>query len=223
MSSTIRSPWLIHYDASSCNGCDIEVLACLTPLFDVERFGIINTGNPKHADIFLVTGSVNERNIGVVQQIYSQMLEPKVVIACGVCACSGGIFRDCYNTLGGIDAAIPVDVYAPGCAVRPEAIIDAVVTGLGVLEDRRKALAAGTLQPVALPRSVTAADKLVGGETVRAAAAASTREALEVLAACESPAATGGEALESPASHGGEALEACQSRESPTATGTQEA
>ncbi len=143
MSYTSKSPWLIHYDASSCNGCDIEVLACLTPLYDVERFGIINTGNPKHADIFLVTGSVNDQNIQVVREIYSQMLEPKVVIACGICACSGGIFKECYNTLGGVDLAIPVDVYAPGCAVRPEAIIDAVVQGLGVLEAKRTALEAG--------------------------------------------------------------------------------
>ncbi|MDR2714391.1 MAG: NADH-quinone oxidoreductase subunit NuoB [Coriobacteriales bacterium] len=167
MSSTIKSPWLIHYDASSCNGCDIEVLACLTPLYDVERFGIINTGNPKHADIFLVTGSVNERNVNVLQQIYDQMLEPKVVIACGICACSGGVFRDCYNTLGGIDVAIPVDVYAPGCAIRPEAIIDAVVAGLGVLEEKRAAFAAGTLETPELPDCVTAADKLVEGELLR--------------------------------------------------------
>ena len=71
-----RSPWVIHYDGSSCNGCDIEVLASLTPLFDAERFGVVNTGNPKHADIFLVTGSVNAQNLPVVRQIYNQMLEP---------------------------------------------------------------------------------------------------------------------------------------------------
>ncbi|MDR3315992.1 MAG: NADH-quinone oxidoreductase subunit NuoB [Coriobacteriales bacterium] len=175
MSSTVKSPWLIHYDASSCNGCDIEVLACLTPMYDVERFGIINTGNPKHADIFLVTGSVNERNSKVVQQIYSQMLEPKVVIACGICACSGGIFKECYNTLGGVDVAIPVDVYAPGCAIRPEAIIDAVVTGLGVLEEKRAAVAEGRIEAPALPQTPTAADKLVDAQTVRAAALAETQ------------------------------------------------
>ncbi|HBT95997.1 MAG TPA: NADH-quinone oxidoreductase subunit B [Coriobacteriia bacterium] len=167
MSSTIKSPWLIHYDASSCNGCDIEVLACLTPMYDVERFGIINTGNPKHADIFLVTGSVNERNSRVLQQIYEQMLEPKVVIACGVCACSGGIFKECYNTLGGCDVAIPVDVYAPGCAVRPEAIIDAVVQGLGILEEKRLAMQAGTFVAAPKPAKVSAADKQVDGQTVR--------------------------------------------------------
>ena len=115
-----RSPWVIHYDGSSCNGCDIEVLASLTPLFDAERFGVVNTGNPKHADIFLVTGSVNAQNLPVVRQIYNQMLEPKCVVACGICACSGGVFRDAYNVIGGVDRAIPVDVYAPGCAVRPE-------------------------------------------------------------------------------------------------------
>ena len=127
----------MHYDASSCNGCDIEVLACLTPVYDVERFGIINTGDPKQADIFLVTGAVNDQNKEVVKQLYDQMPEPKVVVAVGICACSGGIFRDCYNILGGVDQVIPVDVYVPGCAARPEAIIDGVVKGLDVLEQKR--------------------------------------------------------------------------------------
>ena len=95
-----KSPWLIHYDGSSCNGCDIEVLACLTPLYDVERFGIVNTGDPKHADIFLVTGGVNAQNLPVVRQIYEQMPEPKVVVAVGTCACTGGVFRECYNMHG---------------------------------------------------------------------------------------------------------------------------
>ncbi len=127
----------MHYDASSCNGCDIEVLACLTPVYDVERFGIINTGDPKQADIFLVTGAVNDQNKDVVKQLYDQMPEPKVVVAVGICACSGGIFKDCYNILGGVDKVIPVDVYVPGCAARPEAIIDGVVKGLDVLEQKR--------------------------------------------------------------------------------------
>ena len=137
MSGTTKSPWLMHYDASSCNGCDIEVLACLTPVYDVERFGIINTGDPKQADIFLVTGAVNDQNKEVVKQRYDQMPEPKVVVAVGICACSGGIFKDCYNILGGVDKVIPVDVYVPGCAARPEAIIDGVVKGLDVLEQKR--------------------------------------------------------------------------------------
>lgn len=135
-----KSPWVIHYDGSSCNGCDIEVLACLTPMYDAERFGIINTGNPKHADIFLVTGGVNEQNKNVVKQIYDQMPEPKVVVAIGICACSGGIFAECYNILGGVDQVIPVDVYVPGCAARPESIIDGIVKGIGVLAEKRAAM-----------------------------------------------------------------------------------
>lgn len=137
MTYLAKSPWIIHYDASSCNGCDIEILACLTPMYDVERFGIINTGNPKHADIFVVTGSINEQNREVIQNIYNQMPDPKVVVAVGICACSGGVFRECYNVAGGIDKLIPVDVYVPGCAARPESIIDGIVTALGILEEKR--------------------------------------------------------------------------------------
>lgn len=144
-----RSPWIIHYDGSSCNGCDIEVLACLTPLYDVERFGIINTGNPKHADIFVVTGSVNEQNREVIRNIYEQMPQPKVVAALGICACSGGVFRECYNVEGGMETVIPVDVFVPGCPVRPEQIIDGVVKALGVLEEKRARMKAG--EPAEVP------------------------------------------------------------------------
>jgi ech hydrogenase subunit C len=140
MSGLSKSPWIIHYDASSCNGCDIEVLACLTPVFDVERLGVVNTGNPKHADIFLVTGAVNEQSQSVIRNLYNQMPDPKVVVAVGICAATGGIFRECYNISGGIDTIIPVDVYVPGCAARPEAIIDGVVQALGVLEKKRSAM-----------------------------------------------------------------------------------
>ena len=114
-------------------------------MYDAERFGIINTGNPKHADIFLVTGGVNEQNKNVVKQIYEQMPEPKVVVAVGICACSGGIFADCYNILGGVDTVIPVDVYVPGCAARPEAIIDGIVQGLGVLAEKKAKMDRGEL------------------------------------------------------------------------------
>lgn len=141
-----KSPWILHYDATSCNGCDIEVLACLTPMYDVERFGIINTGNPKHADIFVITGSVNEQNREVVRNLYEQIPNPKVVVAVGICATSGGVFRECYNVAGGIDKIIPVDVYVPGCAARPESIIDGIVTALGILEGKRNALQSGATE-----------------------------------------------------------------------------
>ena len=129
----VKSPWIVHFDCNSCNGCDIEVLAALTPVYDAERFGVINTGNPKHADILVVTGSVNYRNIRVLRNIYRQMPAPKAVVAVGACACSGGIFAEAYNVVGGIDKALPVDVYVPGCSVRPEAILDGVLQGAAAL------------------------------------------------------------------------------------------
>ncbi|GHU88342.1 NADH ubiquinone oxidoreductase [Clostridia bacterium] len=132
--SAAKSPWVLHYDGSSCNGCDIEVLACLTPRFDAERLGVINTGNPKHADIFLITGSVNDQNVEVIKRLYEQMPSPKVVVAIGACASGGGIFQDCYNVRGGVDSVIPVDVYVPGCAARPESIIGGVALGIEKLK-----------------------------------------------------------------------------------------
>lgn len=137
MSSLKRSPWVLHYNASSCNGCDLELVATLTPMYDPERFGIINTGNPKHADIFLVTGSVNARNASVLQTLFDQMPSPKAVVAIGICATSGCVFQEAYNVLGGVDKVLPVDVYVPGCAARPEAILDGILRAMEVLERKR--------------------------------------------------------------------------------------
>ncbi len=137
--SQVKSPWLVHYDCGSCNGCDIETLACLTPLYDVERFGVLNIGNPKHADVLVVTGTVNHRNKKVLKQIYDQMPSPKIIIAIGACGVSGGIFREAYNVVGGVDKVIPVDVYVPGCPAKPEAIIDGVVEGLAKLSEIQQA------------------------------------------------------------------------------------
>jgi len=133
-----KSPWIIHFSCSSCNGCDIEVLASLTPRYDVERFGIVNKGNPKFADILVVTGATNPRSSKALKNLYDQMPEPKVVIVVGSCGATGGVFHDCYNTLGGVDKTIPVDVYVPGCPARPEAIIDGVVKALGLIEEKKK-------------------------------------------------------------------------------------
>jgi ech hydrogenase subunit C len=134
--SRIKSPWVLHFDCGSCNGCDIEAIACLTTPYDIERFGMVNMGNPKHADIFLVTGPANHRNQRVLKNLYDQAPEPKVVMAIGTCACTGGVFRDCPNILGGIDKVIPVDVYVPGCAAKPEAIIDGVLLALDKLKKK---------------------------------------------------------------------------------------
>jgi ech hydrogenase subunit C len=132
-----KSPWVVHVNCNSCNGCDIEYLACITPLYDAERFGIKNIGSPKQADIMLVTGSVNYKNMSVIQNIYEQIPEPKAVVAVGACACTGGIFHDCYNVLGGADTVVPVDVYVPGCCPKPESIIDGILQASEILEEKR--------------------------------------------------------------------------------------
>jgi|YelNatPaOPRAMG01_1025707.scaffolds.fasta_scaffold02831_7 membrane-bound hydrogenase subunit mbhJ len=122
-----NSPWAIHYNSGSCNGCDIEILATLTPRYDLERIGIKLQGSPRHADVLICTGPVTLQSRDRLRRIYEQMPEPKFVIAVGSCGLSGGVFAGCYNVLGGIDTIIPVDVYVPGCPPRPEAIIHGVL------------------------------------------------------------------------------------------------
>lgn len=129
----LKSPWVLHCNCGSCNGCDIEIVAGLTPKFDLERLGIVNIGDPKQADVLLVTGPANHRNQRVLRNLYEQMPDPKLVVAIGTCACSGGVFYNCPNILGGVDKVVPVDVYVPGCAARPEQIIDGVILALNKL------------------------------------------------------------------------------------------
>jgi len=136
--SRSKSPWIIHVNCNSCNGCDIELIAALTPIYDLERFGIVNVGNPKHADVMIVTGSVNYRNVRVLRNLYDQMPEPKVVVALGACGATGGIFRECYNVIGGVDKVIPVDAYVPGCPPRPEAIIDGVLAAMEKMDEKAR-------------------------------------------------------------------------------------
>ena len=121
-----KSPWIIHFNTGGCNGCDIELVAALTPRFDLERFGILLEGSPRHADILVVTGPVTLQVKDRLVRIYEQMPEPKHVIAIGTCAISGAPFKDCYNVYGGIDTVLPVDAYVPGCPPKPEAIIDGI-------------------------------------------------------------------------------------------------
>ena len=129
-----KSPWVIHFNTGACNACDIEIVAALTPIFDLERFGTILKGTPRHADVLLCSGPVTRQIETRLKRIYEQMPEPKFVVAVGTCASSGGVFHDCYSVKGGIDTVIPVSAYIPGCPVRPEAIIDGVVKLLQSLE-----------------------------------------------------------------------------------------
>src|SRR5512136_120143 len=133
----INSPWAIHYNSGSCNGCDIEILASITPRYDLERFGIKLQGSPRHADVLICTGPVTEQARERLVRIYEQMPDPKFVVAVGSCAISGGVFKGLYNCAGGIDKVIPVNAYVPGCPPRPEAIIDGVVKLLQSLQAKQ--------------------------------------------------------------------------------------
>lgn len=134
-----KSPWVIHFNTGACNACDIEIVDALTPLFDLERFGVLLKGTPRHADVLLCSGPVTRQIEKRLIRIYEQMPNPKFVVAVGTCACSGGVFHDCYSVKGGIDSAIPVSAYIPGCPVRPEAIIDGVVKLLSKFEKDERA------------------------------------------------------------------------------------
>ena len=136
----VNSPWVLHFNSGSCNGCDIEILATLTPRYDLERFGVKLQASPRHADILLCTGAVTRQARERLVRIYEQMHEPKFVVAIGSCALSGGTFRGCYNVMNGIEHVIPVNAYIPGCPPRPEAIIDGVVKLLNSLSPARQPL-----------------------------------------------------------------------------------
>ena len=131
----VKSPWVLHFNTGACNACDIEILAALAPRFDLERFGILQKGTPRHADVLLCTGPVTMQTEERLKQIYEQMPEPKFVVAIGACACSGGVVDGCYCIKGGIDSTLPVSAYIPGCPASPAAIIDGVVKLLGSLQE----------------------------------------------------------------------------------------
>ena len=125
-----RSPWVFHLGASACNNCDIEILDALTPKFDIERFGMVLVGSPRHADVLVVSGIVNRQSIDKFRHVYDEVPKPKLVVAVGVCACSADMFRDSYNFVKPVDEIIPVDVYVPGCPPKPEAIISGIIKAL---------------------------------------------------------------------------------------------
>jgi NADH-quinone oxidoreductase B subunit len=118
-----NSPWAIHFNSGSCNGCDIELVALTSPRYDVERLGVRLQGSPRQADVLICTGPVTRQARDRLLRIYEQMPEPRRVMVLGACGLSGGAFQGCYNVLGGVDEVLPVDVYVPGCPPRPEAII----------------------------------------------------------------------------------------------------
>jgi len=133
-----RSLHLRHLDSGSCNACDWELAALLAPHYDVRRLGIDFVASPRHADGVIVTGSVTRNLEPAVRRTFEAVPEPRVVIAVGACACSGGIAGSSYASAGGIDQVLPVDVYVPGCPPRPEAIMFGILLAIGRIDARRR-------------------------------------------------------------------------------------
>jgi len=131
-----RSPWLFHMNSGSCNGCDIEIIAALTPRYDAEQVGARLEASPRHADILCVTGPVTNNAVGVVKTVYDQVCGPKAVVAIGSCPASTNVFIDSRTLAGPLDKHIPVDVFVPGCPPRPDAIIEGVAMAAGILAKR---------------------------------------------------------------------------------------
>jgi Ni,Fe-hydrogenase III small subunit len=137
ISSTLgRSLHIRHLDAGSCNGCDWEIAALLNSYHDVQRLGIDFVASPRHADLLLVTGIMTRNLEEAARRTYEAMPEPRLVVAVGACAISGGVFAGSYAGRDGITDILPVDVYVPGCPPRPEAIIEGLLLAVGRLGPR---------------------------------------------------------------------------------------
>lgn len=129
-----RSLHIRHMAAGSENSCDWEISALLNPVYDVQRLGIDFVASPRHADLLLVTGAVTRHLEPALLATYEAMPSPRLVVAVGDEACSGGILRGSYACAGGVDRCLPVDVYIPGDPPSPLALIH----GLLMAVDRRE-------------------------------------------------------------------------------------
>lgn len=129
-----RSLKLREVCAGSCNGCDAEVAALGNVVFDLNRFGIQFTASPRHADGLLITGPVTENMKEALRLTYEAVPSPKLVIAVGACAISGGPFAGSPQVHNGASSAVPVDLYVPGCPPHPLTILDGLLRLLGRLE-----------------------------------------------------------------------------------------
>jgi Ni,Fe-hydrogenase III small subunit len=125
-----RSVHLRHVDAGSDGSEEWEILALLNPVYDVHRLGLFFTASPRHADVLLVTGAGGHGMAGALRTTYEAMPDPKVVIAVGTDAVSGGIVSPSYATSGGVGAVVPVDVWLPGSPPSPFAILSALLLAL---------------------------------------------------------------------------------------------
>ena len=135
-----RSCYVYRVDCGGCNGCEIEIFAAITPIFDAERFGIKVVSSPRHADVLVYTGSMTRSMRVPALRAYHAAPNPKVCVAYGACGCSGGIFHDLYSVWGGADKILPIDMYIPGCPPTPLATVHGFAVALGLLKQKMHAV-----------------------------------------------------------------------------------
>ena len=135
-----KSLWVYHVNAGACNNCDIEILELLTPKYDIERFGMMLVGSPRHADVLAVTGVCTRQVQPRLQELYMQTAKPCVVLAIGSCAGAQGIFTEAYHMGSPVDETIKavdpdaIIMYVPGCPPKPEAMISAAAQGMDLIK-----------------------------------------------------------------------------------------
>ena len=122
--SRLYSLWPVHLTTACCS---VEFGATMGSRFGAERLGVLPLGSLRQCDLLIIEGTVTKKMAERVIRIYNQMASPRYVIAMGACAISGGIFRDSYSIVPGVDKILPVDVYVPGCPPRPEMLVDAIL------------------------------------------------------------------------------------------------
>lgn len=147
-----HSPWIFHMNSGSCNGCDIELVAALTPRYDAEQLGVLLQGSPRHADILCITGPVTQTSAKAVETVYVQVCNPKAVVAIGSCPASTNVFVDSRVVVGPLNRHIPVDVFVPGCPPRPDAIVQGVAQAAAILAQRNGQRS--STAPAATPQSI---------------------------------------------------------------------
>jgi Ni,Fe-hydrogenase III small subunit len=121
-----------HVDPGSCNACELELHALFNPYYNIEGAGIRFVASPRHADMLLVTGPVSRHMAIALQRTYDAMPDPRIVVAAGGCACTGGIFGESYASLGRVANVIPVNVQIPGCPPTPTALLQGILAAITV-------------------------------------------------------------------------------------------
>jgi Ni,Fe-hydrogenase III small subunit/Pyruvate/2-oxoacid:ferredoxin oxidoreductase delta subunit len=134
-----RSLKLRQVSAGGCNACEADTNVLSTVVFDLGRFGVQFVASPRHADGLLITGPVSQNMKLALQKTWEAVPSPKIAIAVGACAISGGPFERQSEVVGGADAVVPVDLYIPGCPPHPITILDGILRLLGRIESQTAA------------------------------------------------------------------------------------